>query len=210
MSDKLSDCPFCGGPASSSQQTNGGRWAAYCLDCNAIVDGEFSESDAIAAWNRRASPAPAITMPPLNDAMRAVLTNENCIYGTPDELYAALVMAAPAIPAEPIEKNTPIDELVTSYQQDGFDFEDAARVKAAALRYAESMPDSHARALLHVLASAPAISESEDAARYRWLRDHFRLTDGIEEIVFGELILIKDDPANLDAAIDAARDGGGS
>ncbi|PRH35240.1 hypothetical protein, partial [Burkholderia gladioli] len=44
-----------------------------------------------------ASPAPAITMPPLNDAMRAVLTNENCIYGTPDELYAALVMAAPAI-----------------------------------------------------------------------------------------------------------------
>ncbi|WP_186202336.1 Lar family restriction alleviation protein [Burkholderia gladioli] len=97
MSDKLSDCPFCGGPASSSQQTNGGRWAAYCLDCNAIVDGEFSESDAIAAWNRRASPAPAITMPPLNDAMRAVLTNENCIYGTPDELYAALVKAAPAI-----------------------------------------------------------------------------------------------------------------
>ncbi|WP_186077518.1 DUF551 domain-containing protein [Burkholderia gladioli] len=44
-----------------------------------------------------ASPAPAITMPPLTDAMRAVLTNENCIYGTPDELYAALVMAAPAI-----------------------------------------------------------------------------------------------------------------
>ncbi|WP_186076370.1 hypothetical protein [Burkholderia gladioli] len=44
-----------------------------------------------------ASPAPAITMPPLNDAMRAVLTNENCIYGTPDELYAALVKAASAI-----------------------------------------------------------------------------------------------------------------
>ncbi|KGC13694.1 hypothetical protein DM48_318 [Burkholderia gladioli] len=44
-----------------------------------------------------ASPAPTITMPPLNDAMRAVLTNENCIYGTPDELYAALVKAAPAI-----------------------------------------------------------------------------------------------------------------
>ncbi|WP_186263341.1 hypothetical protein [Burkholderia gladioli] len=44
-----------------------------------------------------ASPAPAITMPPLNDAMRAVLTNENCIYGTPDELYVALVKAASAI-----------------------------------------------------------------------------------------------------------------
>ncbi|WP_186163383.1 hypothetical protein [Burkholderia gladioli] len=58
-----------------------------------------SRDEAIAAWNRRASPAPAIPMPPLNDAMRAVLTNENCIYGTPDELYAALVKAAPAIPA---------------------------------------------------------------------------------------------------------------
>ncbi|MDR8087836.1 Lar family restriction alleviation protein [Burkholderia gladioli] len=64
MSDKLSDplpCPFCGGRASSSQQTTGGRWAAYCLDCEAMVDGEFSEPDAIAAWNRRASPAPAIS-----------------------------------------------------------------------------------------------------------------------------------------------------
>ncbi|WP_186276358.1 Lar family restriction alleviation protein [Burkholderia gladioli] len=100
MSDKLSKllpCPFCGGRASSSQQTTGGRWAAYCLNCEAMVDGEFSEPDAIAAWNRRASPAPAIPMPPLNDAMRAVLTNENCVYGTPDELYAALGRAAPAI-----------------------------------------------------------------------------------------------------------------
>ncbi|WP_431018197.1 Lar family restriction alleviation protein [Burkholderia gladioli] len=64
MSDKLSEllaCPFCGGRASSSQQTTGGRWAAYCLDCEAMVDGEFSEPDAISAWNRRASPAPAIS-----------------------------------------------------------------------------------------------------------------------------------------------------
>ncbi|WP_186182987.1 Lar family restriction alleviation protein [Burkholderia gladioli] len=64
MSDKLSKllpCPFCGGRASSSQQTTGGRWAAYCLNCEAMVDGEFSEPDAIAAWNRRASPAPAIS-----------------------------------------------------------------------------------------------------------------------------------------------------
>ncbi|WP_369072866.1 hypothetical protein [Burkholderia gladioli] len=173
-----------------------------------------------AAWNRRASRAPAITMPPLNDAMRAVLTNENCIYGTPDELYAALVKAAPAIPAEPIEKNTPIDELVTSYQQDGFDFEDADRVKAAALRYAESMPDSHARALLFVLASAPAISESEDArdaARYRWLRsEHFptaanpplaqvvwKASDNRHTSIWANII----DGDDLDRSIDAARKG---
>ncbi|WP_186063908.1 hypothetical protein [Burkholderia gladioli] len=63
-------------------------------------NGAWSEvSDKLARFAAllAASPAPAIPMPPLNDAMRAVLTNENCVYGTPDELYAALVMAAPAI-----------------------------------------------------------------------------------------------------------------
>lgn len=41
--------------------------------------------------------APAATrMPQLNDAMRGVLRNENCVYGSEDELYAALCAAAPA------------------------------------------------------------------------------------------------------------------
>ncbi|WP_186152422.1 Lar family restriction alleviation protein [Burkholderia gladioli] len=101
MSDKLPHllpCPFCGCTKVPKRQGNGiGDYWLECFDCGASTrlreDGAGMEKD----WNRRASPAPAITMPPLNDAMRAVLTNENCIYGTPDELYAALVKAAPAI-----------------------------------------------------------------------------------------------------------------
>ncbi|WP_186111306.1 Lar family restriction alleviation protein [Burkholderia gladioli] len=101
MSDKLTHllpCPFCGCTKVPKRQGNGiGDYWLECFDCGASTrlreDGAGMEKD----WNRRASPAPAIPMPPLNDAMRAVLTNENCVYGTPDELYAALVMAAPAI-----------------------------------------------------------------------------------------------------------------
>lgn len=37
---------------------------------------------------------PQNTMPPLNDAMRAVLLNEHCVYGSADELYSALCKAA--------------------------------------------------------------------------------------------------------------------
>lgn len=98
MSDKLSEllpCPFCGGRASSSQQTTGGRWAAYCLDCEAMVDGEFSEPDAIAAWNRRASPAPAI--PRLNrKEFAAWLCNQDFDVGM-YEAYLHGTKAAPAI-----------------------------------------------------------------------------------------------------------------
>ena|GEM_PF-2372040 len=43
----------------------------------------------------RSTPQPA-TMPPLADAMRAVLRNERCVYGSEDELYAALCEAAQA------------------------------------------------------------------------------------------------------------------
>ncbi|WP_369055427.1 Lar family restriction alleviation protein, partial [Burkholderia gladioli] len=101
MSDKLTHllpCPFCGCTKVPKRQGNGiGDYWLKCFDCGASTrlreDGAGMEKD----WNRRASSAPAITMPPLNDAMRAVLTNENCVYGTPDELYAALVKAAPAI-----------------------------------------------------------------------------------------------------------------
>ncbi|WP_186153417.1 Lar family restriction alleviation protein [Burkholderia gladioli] len=101
MSDKLTHllpCPFCGCTKVPKRQGNGiGDYWLECFDCGASTrlreDGAGMEKD----WNRRPSPAPAITMPTLNDAMRAVLANEHCVYGTPDELYAALVKAAPAI-----------------------------------------------------------------------------------------------------------------
>ncbi|WP_186055726.1 hypothetical protein [Burkholderia gladioli] len=89
MSDKLSD------------ERDSIEYAIQVLRQVEAGDGTFVGqcADAIEGLEAllAASPAPAITMPPLNDAMRAVLTNENCIYGTPDELYAALVRAAQAI-----------------------------------------------------------------------------------------------------------------
>lgn len=103
MSDKLSElepCRWCKGTKAKVLDFAESAIHVAC-PCGVQMFGgraHFgSREEAIAAWNSRASPAPAITMPPLNDAMRAVLTNENCIYGTPDELYAALVKAAPAI-----------------------------------------------------------------------------------------------------------------
>ncbi|MGN4188742.1 Lar family restriction alleviation protein [Burkholderia gladioli] len=151
MSDKLSDCPFCG---SAVKYIQGYAPLDYChfIDCEGcgMSSKVFDSKDAaIAAWNRRASPAPAIHMPPLNDAMRAVLTNENCIYGTPDELYAALVAAAPAIPAcvgcegRPAAGNDPCAVCGKS--------------------------------------SAPAISESEDAAR--WIATSDRLPSSSDEVL---------------------------
>lgn len=43
---------------------------------------------------RARATAPQATMPLLTDAMRAVLRNENCIYGSEDDLYTALCAAA--------------------------------------------------------------------------------------------------------------------
>lgn len=186
MSDKLSDiepCRFCG----SKHVEVWSDAFVHCWACAADGPVCSSAQEAIAAWNRPTAPSPAgwksVPMEATDEIIAALqkhcgvlLTDDMeinvgsrytaCEYALHCAWKEALAASpAPAIPAEPIEKNTPIDELVTSYQQDGFDFEDADRVKAAALRYAESMPDSHARALLFVLASAPAISESEDAEK---------------------------------------------
>ncbi|WP_186198019.1 Lar family restriction alleviation protein [Burkholderia gladioli] len=62
MSDKLSDCPFCGSHncTVSTRSING--WVfAYCPDCLAEGPAMGGKASAIAAWNRRASPAPAIS-----------------------------------------------------------------------------------------------------------------------------------------------------
>ena len=45
--------------------------------------------------NGKGAPAPQALPATLTDEMRAVLTNEKCVYGSADELYAALLAAAP-------------------------------------------------------------------------------------------------------------------
>ncbi|MDN7495039.1 Lar family restriction alleviation protein [Burkholderia gladioli] len=70
MSDKLSDiaaCPFCDDhdpevaeSSVPSALTGRQKLAVYCNACFCEGPTAESEADAIAAWNRRASPAPAI------------------------------------------------------------------------------------------------------------------------------------------------------
>ncbi|WP_186269983.1 Lar family restriction alleviation protein [Burkholderia gladioli] len=67
MSDKLSDCPFCGNEAETEKIEEGcyGVGCGYCdfqlMSGNIGIGWHKSEAAAIAAWNRRASPAPAIS-----------------------------------------------------------------------------------------------------------------------------------------------------
>jgi Lar family restriction alleviation protein len=75
--DALEPCPFCGGGArrvkhsAGVQGTTGhDQWhGVSCATCNACVgasDRRFrTPPEAIAAWNRRAQPAPAASQKPL-------------------------------------------------------------------------------------------------------------------------------------------------
>lgn len=56
---------------------------------------EYARAAVEADRQRRGEPVEP-TMPPLTDAMRAVLRNEHCVYDSEDALYAALCDAAQA------------------------------------------------------------------------------------------------------------------
>ncbi|WP_186056539.1 hypothetical protein [Burkholderia gladioli] len=155
MSDKLSDDERARIRAAVIEEC-----AKVCERTYAKDAFHFELGTACAAGIRAlaASTAPAINMPPLNDAMRAVLTNENCVYGTPDELYAALVKAAPAIPADdPV--GVPRALLASLVD----DVEEYAGRHSFREREQEVRAREIARA--RVILAAPAISESEDALR---------------------------------------------
>lgn len=53
-SDEMKPCPFCGGEPGMVQQTKV-NWAVMCHVCGA-EGGWSNPSDAIALWNRRATP----------------------------------------------------------------------------------------------------------------------------------------------------------
>lgn len=69
--------------------------------------------------------------------------------------------------------NTPIEELTATYNADGCDFTNLLWVKEAALRYAESMPDSQVRCLLHALAQN--VTPAGDVSKYVPMIFHSRL-----------------------------------
>lgn len=63
-SDRLKPCPFCGGHAEIVQRSKSDRWggtevfhAVECVSCDAN-NWDYTETEAAAAWNRR---APTVT-----------------------------------------------------------------------------------------------------------------------------------------------------
>lgn len=65
MKDELMECPFCGGEARSNPRAFSDAEAdignAYieCIECGVETPWRLTESEAIAAWNRRATPDPS-------------------------------------------------------------------------------------------------------------------------------------------------------
>ena len=54
--DSLLPCPFCGGEGLVHRVSGSGRLSRVsCKNCDASPHGQFSEAEAIAAWNRRAA-----------------------------------------------------------------------------------------------------------------------------------------------------------
>ncbi|WP_186113895.1 Lar family restriction alleviation protein [Burkholderia gladioli] len=115
MSDKLSDCPFCGNEAETEKIEEGcyGVGCGYCdfqlMSGNIGIGWHATEAAAIAAWNRRASPTPAIPAYPakhislkMRRDRKIVLTLElDAVEGAPAYLLTpvnpCVVRAAPAI-----------------------------------------------------------------------------------------------------------------
>lgn len=51
---KLKPCPFCGGDASYLYKQSSTTWYVFCGECESSGAESYSETEAIAAWNRRA------------------------------------------------------------------------------------------------------------------------------------------------------------
>lgn len=51
-------CPFCG--SKDVKTFNWGMWRCWCLNCFAKSDDRNLERDAIALWNARPAPLPAL------------------------------------------------------------------------------------------------------------------------------------------------------
>ncbi|WP_186260425.1 hypothetical protein [Burkholderia gladioli] len=167
MSDKLSDEQI------EAAKAAGFSWHPI-WQCLVVrhSNGAWTEvSDKLARFAAllAASPAPAIHMPPLNDAMRAVLTNENCVYGTPDELYAALGRAAPAIPAE-VATHEPLSSKGSAAISDA----------QVADHYAPAISESEDALLTAARRAIPALAHAAER-NPAYQRDYEELSKAIED-----------------------------
>ena len=81
---ELKPCPFCGGRATVKTRYIGygsiglgehDEYRVVCKECRASNDEYRRESEAIAAWNRRAQPA---NEPPVRCGERANYQTQNC------------------------------------------------------------------------------------------------------------------------------------
>lgn len=63
QNEQLLPCPFCGGKGDKAKTA----FSHYmtCIECNADGPFEKTEAEAIAAWNRRAQPAPTVQAEPV-------------------------------------------------------------------------------------------------------------------------------------------------
>lgn len=102
---ELRACPFCGGgDLTFWQPCSGGGYGVLCRSCHTTMDARVeTQSEAIAAWNRRA-PDPAI------DALRA---ERDALRASVAELLAPLERASRELQAD--------GRVLNEYAQAAFD-----------------------------------------------------------------------------------------
>ncbi len=57
MSEELLPCPKCGAAWARRVMHTGRKWVRYCGECGEVFGAYETEAEALAAWDRRASPA---------------------------------------------------------------------------------------------------------------------------------------------------------
>jgi len=77
MSDRNS-CPFCGGVAATHKELGKDGYAITCCACKAAIGWFKTQSEAIAAWNRRADTWVKVSEPPKTDG-EYMVSDGNCV-----------------------------------------------------------------------------------------------------------------------------------
>lgn len=60
MNDKLNRCPFCAAPGYWDSIEDKSLWWCGCRECDVATQPFDTLAEAVAAWNRRATPTPPV------------------------------------------------------------------------------------------------------------------------------------------------------